>query len=140
MRDIDLIVIHAAATPPDMDIGADEIRRWHVDERGWSDIGYHYVIRRNGEAEGGRPVERQGAHVRGHNASSIGICMVGGINGAGDPDCNYTASQWERLAVLVEGLAAAYPNARICGHRDLDPHKACPVFDAAAWAADGIAA
>lgn len=126
------LIIHAADTPADMDIGAEEIRRWHVDPKprgnGWSDIGYHYVIRRNGEIEKGRPDTRQGAHAAGHNAGSLGICLVGGM-----PDCNYTAAQWHSLESLVTSLLAQHPGAEVIGHRDVSD-KPCPMFDAVAWA------
>lgn len=133
MRKIDLIVVHCAYTTPGMDIGANEIRRWHIDDRGWSDIGYHYVIRRDGRVEEGRPIRRQGAHARGHNKNSLGICLVGGKDDNGSPDCNYTAAQWKSLHTLVSQLEAEYPGADVVGHRDLTNRKACPVFDVGAW-------
>lgn len=133
MRSIEAIIIHCAATPSDMDIGVDTIRRWHVDERGFDDVGYHYVIRRDGTVERGRPEETPGAHVAGHNSRTLGICLVGGQGKDGKPDCNYTADQWAELEDLVEHLKAAYPDAKIAGHRDYDSGKACPTFDVAAW-------
>src|SRR5690606_114532 len=78
-RFINLLVIHCAATTPLMDIGAKEIDVWHK-QRGWSKIGYHFVIRRNGVIEKGRDISEVGAHVEGYNKNSIGICMVGGID------------------------------------------------------------
>lgn len=135
MRDIDAIVIHCAATPPDVDVGVEEIRDWHVNGNGWSDVGYHYIVRRNGMIEGGRPVEEPGAHAKGHNANSIGICLVGGVDAENRPDSNYTRAQWASLARIVRSLRASYPDARILGHRDLPGvTKACPSFDAMAWA------
>ena len=132
MRGIDKIVIHCADTPPGMDIGAAEIRKWHTDPppmgNGWDDIGYHYVIRRDGTLELGRAEEVVGAHVAGHNAHSIGICMVGGKY-----DADYTRAQWATLASIVEYLKGKYQKAKVCGHRDLDKHKACPRFDAISW-------
>ena len=77
MREINTFIIHCSDTYPDMDIGVEEIRRWHK-ERGWSDIGYHYVIRRNGKIEEGRNDGIVGAHAKGMNENSLGICMVGG--------------------------------------------------------------
>jgi len=137
MRDIDLIVIHCSATKPDMDIGADTIRVWHTDPkpagRGWSDIGYHYVIRRNGDVERGRPVEKSGAHVKGHNSNSIGVCLVGGIDEAGKAESNFTEAQWKALSTLIAQLEGEYPEADVKGHRELDPGKACPSFDVQAW-------
>lgn len=132
MREINTIIIHCAYTPVSMDVGVEEIRRWHLD-RGFSDIGYHRVIRRDGTVEIGRPVEKPGAHVKGHNADSIGVCLVGGMGSREKPDCNYTASQWEALERVVIELVMRYPVADIVGHRDLDSGKACPVFDVSAW-------
>jgi N-acetylmuramoyl-L-alanine amidase len=88
----DLLVVHCAATKASMDIGAKEIRRWHKD-RGWDDIGYHYVIRRNGDVEIGRPENAVGAHVAGKNSTSVGICLVGGIDDAGKPKANFTKGE-----------------------------------------------
>lgn len=137
MRQIDRIVIHCAYTRPDMDIGAAEIRRWHTDEppkgNGWRDIGYHWVIRRDGTIEAGRNEEIAGAHVAGHNATSIGVCLVGGMSDAAGSDCNFTRDQWRSLESLVGILVGRYPGAKVCGHRDLTTAKTCPTFDAAAW-------
>ncbi|MQB00681.1 MAG: lysozyme [Actinobacteria bacterium] len=126
----DLIVVHCAATPSNMDIGADEIRRWHK-EKGWLDIGYHYVIRRNGKIEEGRHVLAQGAHVRGYNDHSVGICLVGGVdaNNKRKAKDNFTVDQWISLGWLLAAMHGMFPDAKIVGHRDLDPHKACPSFD-----------
>lgn len=125
---IEKIILHTADTPATMDIGADEIRDWHVNERGWADIGYHYVIRRDGTLERGRDESRQGAHAAGHNHNSLGVCLVGG-----KPDCNYTAAQWACLEALVRDLLKRHPGAEVIGHRDVS-NKSCPRFDAKAWA------
>lgn len=117
------IVVHCADTPADMDIGVDEIDEWHRD-RGWSGCGYHYVIRRDGELEYGRPEGVQGAHVRGHNRNSLGICLVGGQGGF-----NFTLNQIDALFSLFSQLSAKYPDAEWFGHRDLDTGKTCPNFD-----------
>jgi N-acetyl-anhydromuramyl-L-alanine amidase AmpD len=134
LRNINLIVVHCSATPPSADIGADEIRQWHK-ERGFHDIGYHYVIRRNGTLEIGRDVAKPGAHAKGHNAYSVGICLVGGVDKNGAPDANFTLSQYRTLyQLLFEFDARDYPEARSCGHRDLpDVKKACPCFDVGAF-------
>jgi len=124
---IDKIVIHCADTPAGMDIGRDEIDRWHK-ERGWNKIGYHWVIRLDGTAERGRPESRQGAHVKGHNRDSIGVCLVGGKGGF-----NFTRAQMKTLDRLCDKLAKSYPNAEFMGHRDLDRGKTCPNFDVKAW-------
>jgi N-acetyl-anhydromuramyl-L-alanine amidase AmpD len=128
VRQINFVIIHCADTPADMDIGAEEIRRWHVEERGFSDIAYHHVIRRDGTVEPGRDERRIGAHAYGRNEDSIGVCMVGG-----KPDCNFTAAQWASLERLVRDLLARYPFATVIGHRDVSS-KTCPNFDVFAWA------
>lgn len=130
MRKINSIFVHCAATPPDMNIGAKEIRAMHVNGRGWSDIGYHYVIRRDGTIEEGRPIERNGAHARGHNKGSIGVCMVGGVSSSNKPDANFTFRQYESLNILLKDLKNEYmlSNHDIHGHRDVAA-KACPSFD-----------
>lgn len=128
----DYIVVHCAATKPSMNIGAKEIDRWHR-QRGWLCIGYHYVIRRDGTLETGRPVDDAGAHVEGHNMHSVGVCLVGGISEKGKPECNYTEAQWKTLASLLKELTEKYPTAKVVGHSDLNPNKACPVFDVTGW-------
>jgi N-acetylmuramoyl-L-alanine amidase len=127
------IVVHCAATKPSMNIGAKEIGQWHQ-QKGWLAIGYHYVIRRDGQLEIGRPREALGSHVRGHNDSSLGICLVGGIDDQGKPEDNFTAAQKVTLNGLLKELKSVhYPDAQIIGHRDLDPGKACPSFDVAKY-------
>ncbi len=129
---INLIVVHCAATPPNMDIGAAEIRKWHTD-KGWSDIGYHYVIRRDGTQEEGREDTVQGAHVRGHNRNSLGICLVGGVDNDFKSEANFTFLQYDALKHLLNYLHLKYPDAEIKGHKDLDPGKDCPCFDVDAF-------
>jgi N-acetylmuramoyl-L-alanine amidase len=133
VRQIREIIIHCSATGPQMDIGRAEIRDWHINDRGFTDIGYHYVIRRNGSVEAGRPLDQVGAHTQGHNQHSIGICMVGGINRAGQPDCNFTAAQWAALHDLVSDLVEQYDGVTVTGHRAYTTAKQCPCFDAQAW-------
>lgn len=129
----DLIVIHCAATKPTMDIGLREIRQWHT-QQGWLDVGYHYIIRRDGTVETGRPKDVVGSHVKSYNSVSLGICLVGGIDAAGKPEDNFTPEQWTALDGLVwEASTVWYPEARICGHRELDSGKACPSFDVPSW-------
>ena len=134
-RSIETIIVHCAATPPSMNVGATIIRDWHVHERGWSDIGYHYVIRRNGRVEEGRPVERPGAHAKGFNHNSIGVCWVGGVaENSSAPEDNRTAEQSASLFALLQELQARYPGAAVLGHRDLKGvKKACPSFDVRQW-------
>lgn len=136
MRNITFGFIHCAATPPDMDIGADELRRWHVEDNGWSDIGYHYVIRRNGAVEFGRDRDNDGdiweeigAHVRGHNANSLGICLIGG-KASRETDRfeqHYTPRQHLSLSALMHGIQGAIPDIRWLGHNQVAA-KACPGF------------
>ena len=130
MRPIDTIVIHCTATPAGRDVSASDIRRWHR-ERGWRDIGYHWVVRLDGTVEPGRDESQPGAHVAGHNARSIGVCYAGGVAADGrTPADTRTEAQKVSLRALAARLRARYPEARVVGHRDLDPSKACPSFDA----------
>lgn len=128
MRKINLIVIHCADTYARMDIGVKEIREWHL-ARGFNDIGYHYVIRRDGTIEAGRPLEKPGAHAAGYNSQSIGICYAGGKGDNDKPEDNRTPAQKQALHDLVNSLKQQFPQAKIVGHRDLPGvQKACPCF------------
>lgn len=145
-RDIDLLVVHCSATRPSLDVHAIDIDRWHK-ARGWSGIGYHYVITRSGTVEVGRPEDAAGAHVQGHNRNSIGICLVGGVAEDGRTlEANYRDIQLSALKRLLRELRERYPHAAICGHRDLSPDrdgdgvverhewvKGCPSFDVGTW-------
>ncbi|WP_394241097.1 N-acetylmuramoyl-L-alanine amidase [Vibrio astriarenae] len=124
------ITIHCSATPVTMAVDANVIRRWHL-ARGWSDIGYHWVVNRDGRIEAGRSMQRTGAHVRGHNHHNIGVCLVGGVSQQFTPENNFTKAQWDALAQLIVVLSHCYniPFAHIRGHRDYDAAKACPCFD-----------
>jgi len=129
MRRIDYIVIHCSASPAGMDIGAAEIDRWHRQRR-FREIGYHFVIRRNGVLEKGRGLSRIGAHVKGYNRNSIGICWVGGLDDNQHPQDNRTAEQITTMRTLVAQLKEIWPNAQVKGHRDFpNVHKDCPCFD-----------
>lgn len=131
MRNITLIVIHCSAVPTWQQSSAADIDRWHK-ERGWKyGIGYHYVVRRDGTVETGRPLELQGAHCQGHNSHSIGICYEGGLDAMGQPTDTRTPKQRCALRVLLAQLHEKFPNALILGHNVLNPMKACPCFDAA---------
>lgn len=134
MRIINDIIVHCSATKPKTDIGAKEIRRMHVNENGWADIGYHYVIRLNGFIEKGRSVYRAGAHCTGHNRHSIGVCYVGGLDQNGTPKDTRTEAQKRALRKLLTELAEHY-HAPIHGHNDYS-NKACPCFDATKEYAD----
>ena len=135
-RRIDLLAVHCSATMPHHDVSAADIDRWHR-KRGWSGIGYHYVIRRDGTQEIGRDVDIAGAHAAGHNRNSIGICMIGGLGPDNKPAPLYTRAQWRSLKALLAELRTLYPDADVKGHRELGAPKACPSFDVAHWLATG---
>jgi len=131
-KQTDLLVVHCSYTPPSMDVGADVIRQWHM-SRGWSDIGYHYVITRAGDLEAGRREEAQGAHVKGQNWRSIGVCLIGGKSEDEDTDeFNYTQPQMLALNDLVKGLCERFPDIRVAGHNEFS-EKECPCFNVPAW-------
>jgi N-acetyl-anhydromuramyl-L-alanine amidase AmpD len=112
-----------------MDIGADWIRKIHVLQNKWRDIGYHFVIRRNGAVENGRPVDQIGAHCEGHNTGTIGICMVGGISETNRPENNFTPAQFESVQLLINSLKERFPSIiKLSGHNDY-ANKACPSFN-----------
>ena len=145
MRKITLIVIHCSAVRPNQTSSAKDIDKWHKD-RGFKCIGYHYVIRRDGTIELGRPEWQVGAHchVKGqnHNKHSIGVCYEGGLDIRGQPADTRTEAQKQTMRRLLEDLHERYPRAMIVGHRDLiatprsdlqvrkSPGKDCPCFDA----------
>lgn len=130
MRTINSIIIHCTATKPLAHINVNDVRRWHR-ERGFSDIGYHYLILVDGTIEVGRPLSAVGAHCKGHNAHSIGICYVGGLNDKGKTADTRTPAQREAMRSLLISLKHRFPDAIIHGHRDF-ASKACPCFDAMA--------
>lgn len=131
MRLVDSIIVHCSATPPTMDVTAKDIDRWHR-ERGFLKIGYHFVIRRDGTIEDGRPVKEPGAHAKGHNRTSIGICLVGGVTKEQDAQFNFTHAQMGSLNSLVWKIKQDLPDIEITGHNDVSD-KACPCFDVEAW-------
>ena len=130
MRTITLIVIHCSAVRPDQTSSAKDIDNWHKD-RGFNGIGYHYVIRRDGTIELGRPEWKVGAHCIPYNAHSIGVCYEGGYDIHGEAADTRTAAQKQTMRRLLEELHERYPRAVIVGHHDLYPPKPCPCFDAA---------
>ena len=132
MRDINAIVIHCADTFPDMDIGLAEIDQWHR-ARGFKSAGYHHVIRRDGRIENGRPHAEPGAHVAGHNANTLGVCVVGGKSRTGRMATNFSREQWRALDKLIAELLIEYPGAEVKGHNDYDKGKTCPTFDVREW-------
>lgn len=141
MRKLTEIIIHCAAVRPDWMEGKPlsakvaEIRRWHTRDRGWADIGYHFVIDRDGAIAEGRPITKDGAHVQGRNKNTVGICLIGG-HGSNPIDAfldNYTAEQESALRGLIDRLQNEYPTIRkVSGHNDYAA-KACPGFKVAEW-------
>ncbi len=155
-RAINTIIIHCSATPNGREVSAEEIDHWHRDrgfrrqtsEIGFNEptlkhIGYHYTVHPEGYVRVGRGEREVGAHVRGHNRRSIGICVIG--------TDQFNQEQWEMLSGLVRGLLQRYPNAKVVGHRDLSPDKdgdgtvephewlkTCPGFDVQAWVESGM--
>ena len=128
-RNIKEIIVHCTATPEYRDYTVDDIRQWHK-QQGWSDIGYHYVVYRDGTVHEGRDVDISGAHCTGHNANSIGVVYVGGVSSDGKtPKDTRTDLQRAALLSLLLDLRKLYPKAEIHGHRDF-ANKACPSFDA----------
>ena len=129
--DVNKIIIHCSATREcDDSINAEVIDRWHKD-RGWRGIGYHYVVLMDGTIETGRMVDQCGAHTKGHNCESIGVCYIGGVESDGKtPKDTRTPEQIGSLLELLV-LRKMYPGAKIHSHRDFAA-KACPSFDATA--------
>ena len=144
-RSIKKIFIHCTATREGQDVDAATIKRWHLGQ-GWSDIGYHYVIRLNGSVERGRPESVAGSHVRGFNTGSIGVVYVGGLDAQGKSKDTRTDAQKQAMQDLVRELTTVYAGAEVLGHRDASPDtdgdgvverhewlKECPCFDVKAW-------
>ena len=129
MRRINLLIVHCSATAEHKSFTVADIDRWHR-QRGFDCIGYHYVIYLDGSIHTGRPIEKIGAHCKGHNADSIGICYIGGLAADGKtPKDTRTAAQKSSLLALLRQLRAQFPNAAIHSHKDYAA-KACPSFDA----------
>ena len=129
MRDINLIVIHCSATKEGIDYDVSQIRKWHLD-RGFKDIGYHFLVHLDGTIERGRPWDQPGAHAKGYNNNSIGVCYCGGVEADGKtPKDTRTEIQKESLLHVLKTLMAMYPLATIYSHNEF-ANKACPSFDA----------
>ncbi|ADQ83168.1 N-acetylmuramoyl-L-alanine amidase [Yersinia pestis] len=129
------IFVHCSATKPTMDVGVREISQWHK-EQGWLAIGYHFVIRRDGTIEEGRPVEVIGSHVKSWNSKSVGVCLVGGIDDKGHFEANFTPAQMVSLKEKLADLLDMYPDAEVKAHHDVAP-KACPSFNLSRWLKTG---
>lgn len=131
MRNISQIVVHCSGTRCNRTFSKAQLRYEHVIVNGWSDIGYHFYILRDGTVETCRPVVRAGAHAKGYNAHSIGICYEGGLDERGKSADTRTDAQKKALRTLVDRLCRQYPSIKsIVGHRDLPGvKKDCPCFD-----------
>jgi len=134
LRKIKKIIIHCSATPEGKDFSVQTIREWHL-ARGWSDIGYHFVIGLDGELHEGRPIERTGAHCKGHNYDSIGVCYIGGVESKKNSDGEWvskdtrTLAQKDALEDFLLYMKDLYPQAVVYGHQDFST-KDCPSFNA----------
>lgn len=127
-RNIDEIIMHCSATREGRDFSASDIRRWHL-QRGFSDIGYHFVVRLNGSVEPGRPIDRIGAHCLNHNRLSVGVCYIGGLDEKQRPKDTRTPAQRVALGEIVRRIRRHHPRSTVHGHREFAP-KACPCFNA----------
>ena len=129
MRKINKIIIHCSATPQNRKVSVNTIRKWHL-QRGFNDIGYHYVIHLDGKISVGRPIEKVGAHCAYENRGSIGICYVGGMTkDMRNPKDTRTQAQKDSLIKLMHELIYKYnKDMTIHGHNEY-ANKACPCFD-----------
>lgn len=128
-RAINEIIVHCTASYEGNAMTVEQIRRMHIRERGWSDIGYHYVVYLDGSIHNGRDVNISGAHCSGHNLHSIGVVYVGGLAKNGKSKDTRTPAQKAGLLKLLKELKRLYPKATIHGHREY-ARKDCPCFDA----------
>ena len=129
MRIINKLIVHCSATREGMNVSRDTIRDWHL-ARGFNDLGYHFYIDLDGNIHKGRDIAKIGAHSKGQNRSSIGICYCGGVESDGKtPKDTRLDCQKDSLLAVLRTLKAMYPDATIHSHRDY-ARKACPSFDA----------
>lgn len=126
MRHIDTIIIHCSGTPEGREHNAADIKRWHL-QRGWKDIGYHFVVKIDGTVELGRPIDQVGAHAKGHNANSIGICYVGGCDKNMKAKDTLTDAQQASIQSLIIDMKNSYPITKLIGHNEVSS-KSCPSF------------
>lgn len=128
------IVVHCSASSNTSTWGWKEINQMHVRDNGWSAVGYHVVIKRDGTIEAGRPLDTVGAHATPVNSESVGVCLIGGLEGKRtDPiEKNFTKEQEESLKEVLKELTQKYPDAKVIGHHDV-ANKECPAFDVKAW-------
>lgn len=125
-----MLIVHCSATPEGRSLDFESCREDHIRHRGFRDIGYHFYITRDGCIHRGRPLEQIGAHCKGHNRHSVGICYEGGLDARGQPADTRTLEQRACLLALLRELKRVFPRALVVGHRDLNPQKACPCFEA----------
>lgn len=128
-RKINQIIIHCAATPEGRDLDVKDIDKMHK-QRGWSGVGYHFVITIDGLIQVGRDLSVVGAHAKGYNSNSIGVCYIGGVDKDLKPKDTRTVKQKKALELLLMTLKSMFPDAEILGHKDLpNVAKACPSFE-----------
>ena len=130
LKEVKYLVVHCTATRLSQRVSVEDIDRWHK-AQGWSGIGYHWYVDRDGHIFPGRSERATGAHVRGYNHCSIGICYEGGLDEQGNSADTRTLAQKAALLFIIKDLKQSYPNAIVLGHRDFPGvHKDCPCFDA----------
>ena len=127
-RPIKYIVVHCSASKVTTNFTVKDLRRLHVDNYHWSDIGYHFYITKDGKIHSCRPMSKIGVHARGYNAVSIGVCYEGGLNARGKSADTRTPEQKESLIEVLSALKERFPKAKIVGHYELGANKDCPVF------------
>lgn len=127
MRTLKRIILHCTATPEGKHFDVATIRKWHL-ERGWKDIGYHYVIYLDGTLKEGRPIEQVGAHTKDHNKDSVGIVYVGGVDAKGKAKDTMTQEQETTMVNLIKALREEYGELSLHGHNEF-ANKACPSFN-----------
>ena len=141
MREINLIVVHCTASRVTSNLTPESLRQMHLNN-GWQDCGYHYYIRKSGDIIPMRDISIAGAHAKGYNTNSLGVCYEGGLDAQGKAQDTRTEEQKQALTTLLRYLLKTYPGSILCGHRDLspdlngngiiEPHewtKMCPCFD-----------
>ena len=122
---ISLLIVHCSDTPNNQNLSAMDIHKMHL-SFGWDGIGYHKIIKRSGKIENGRPEYWVGAHVKGKNDISLGVCLIG-------RDA-FTKNQFKSLDRILKKWKEKYPNSKIVGHRDTgNTKKTCPNFDVISW-------
>lgn len=130
MRRINKLIVHCSATREALPVSLKTIKSWHVDGNGWADVGYHYIVHLDGKISKGRDDSVLGAHTKGHNTDSLGICYTGGMDKDNKhPKDTRTCAQKESLSALLLTLKNLYRDSVVHSHNDFS-NKACPSFDA----------